>query len=150
MARSRATREAAPVVLAGAPVNWRDRELLRRAAEADRGLGYFVLELLHHGDGGELPAEGMRALGQRYREIGDEMLHRAEELPPGTARWWRSDRDQRVHAWPVPPEPPHLRKAVCGRTAWATEVTRRDTGEPCFDCADLTDALSKYSRWVRE
>lgn len=131
-------------------MNWWDRELLRRAQDADTGLGWYVLELLHHSDDGELPAQGMRAIGERYSELGGQLLRRADDLAPGTTRWWRSNRDLRVHAWPVPLEVPYHRTAVCGHTAPAADMTRHENGEPCFTCADMTDELYRVPRWARE
>lgn len=58
----------------------RDRELLARVARVNRGLGAVVVELLDRQDRGELPAEGVRELGQRLADLGAELLARAAEL----------------------------------------------------------------------
>jgi hypothetical protein len=42
-----------------------------------------VLELMASQDGGELPADGVRDLGQRFVEIGTDLLARATELDGG-------------------------------------------------------------------
>jgi hypothetical protein len=58
----------------------RDRELLARAAGVNRHLGEVVVELMTGQDGGELPAAGVRELGQNLTEFGADLLARAAEL----------------------------------------------------------------------
>lgn len=58
----------------------RDRELLTRAAEVNRGLGAVVADLMAHQDDGQLPAERMRALGRAVCWLGADFLARAAEL----------------------------------------------------------------------
>jgi hypothetical protein len=58
----------------------RDRELLARLARVNRHLGEVVVELMTGQDGGELPAAGVRDLGQRFVALGADLLARAEEL----------------------------------------------------------------------
>lgn len=131
-------------------MTWWDQELLHRARKASEGLGWHVLELLHHSDNGDVPEQAMRAIGQRYTDLGNQMLRRADELEPGQTRWWRSNRDLRVHAWPVPLEVPYHRKAICGHVAPHRDMTRQEHGEPCFTCADITDELHRIPQWARE
>jgi hypothetical protein len=58
----------------------RDRELLARVARVNGRLGKVVLELIQYQDGGELPATGVRELGQALTELGADLLTRAAEL----------------------------------------------------------------------
>ncbi|NIJ11738.1 hypothetical protein FHU38_002082 [Saccharomonospora amisosensis] len=58
----------------------RDRELLTRAAEVNRGLGAVVADLMTHQDDGQLPAEQLRALGRAVCWLGSDFLARAAEL----------------------------------------------------------------------
>lgn len=58
----------------------RDRELLARAASVNRSLGAVVVELVHRQDGGELPADGLREVGQALYTLSRDMLARAAEL----------------------------------------------------------------------
>jgi hypothetical protein len=58
----------------------RDRELLARLARVNKHLGAATLELLEYQDGGELPAAGVRDLGQHLSELGADLLVRAAEL----------------------------------------------------------------------
>jgi hypothetical protein len=58
----------------------RDRELLARVARVNGRVGKVVLELLQYQDGGELPAAGVRELGQALTELGADLLARAAEL----------------------------------------------------------------------
>jgi hypothetical protein len=58
----------------------RDRELLARVARLNGRLGKVVLELIQYQDGGELPATGVRELGQALTELGADLLTRAAEL----------------------------------------------------------------------
>jgi hypothetical protein len=58
----------------------RDRELLARVARVNTRLGAVVLELFEHQDGGELPAAGVRELGQHLAGLAADLLARAEEL----------------------------------------------------------------------
>jgi hypothetical protein len=57
-----------------------DRELLARLARVNKHLGAVVVELFEHQDGGELPADGARELGQHLVELGADLLKRAAEL----------------------------------------------------------------------
>ncbi|MQA10224.1 MAG: hypothetical protein GEU98_17055 [Pseudonocardiaceae bacterium] len=57
-----------------------DRELLTRLSQVNQQVGAAALELLHRQDGGELPAEGLRALGEHLRQLTDDLLARADEL----------------------------------------------------------------------
>jgi hypothetical protein len=54
-----------------------DRKLLARVARVNTQLGAAVLELL---DGSELPAAGVRELGQHLAGLAADLLARAEEL----------------------------------------------------------------------
>ena len=58
----------------------RDRELLARVARVNGRLGKVVLELFQYQDGGELPATGVRELGQALTALGADLLTRAAEL----------------------------------------------------------------------
>jgi hypothetical protein len=58
----------------------RDRVLLARLAQVNRQLGSFVLELIEGQDAGELPAAGLRALGEGLVALGVDVLARADEL----------------------------------------------------------------------
>jgi hypothetical protein len=58
----------------------RDRALLARLAQVNRQLGAFVLDLIEHQDGGELPAAGLRDLGNGLVALGADVLARADEL----------------------------------------------------------------------
>lgn len=58
----------------------RDRELLARLSAVNMRLGEAVVELIHHQDGGELPADGLRALGTHLRGLSTDLLNRADEL----------------------------------------------------------------------
>lgn len=58
----------------------KDRELLARLAQVNRNVGAGVVELLHRQDGGELPADGLRALGDILATLGADLRARAEEL----------------------------------------------------------------------
>jgi hypothetical protein len=57
-----------------------DRELLVRVAQVNRHLGEMVVELMSGQDGGELPANGVRDLGQYLTQLGVDLLARAAEL----------------------------------------------------------------------
>ncbi|PXY33541.1 hypothetical protein BAY59_10685 [Prauserella coralliicola] len=58
----------------------RDRVLLARLSSVNTHLGEAVLELMHHQDGGELPAEGLRAVAERLAGLSAELYARAAEL----------------------------------------------------------------------
>jgi hypothetical protein len=58
----------------------RDRELLARLTKVNINLGHVLVEVMHEQDGGELPADGLRTLGQRLMDIGGDMITRADEL----------------------------------------------------------------------
>jgi hypothetical protein len=62
----------------------RDRELLAWLAQINQHLGEVVLDLMADQDGGELPATGVRDLGQRFVEFGTDLLARATELDGST------------------------------------------------------------------
>jgi hypothetical protein len=58
----------------------RDRALLVRLRQVNQQLGAFVLDLFEHQDGGELPAAGLRDLGNGLVALGVDVLARADEL----------------------------------------------------------------------
>jgi hypothetical protein len=58
----------------------RDRELLARAARVNQHLGEVVVKLMTGQDGGELPAAGVRELGQHLTDLGADLLGRGAEL----------------------------------------------------------------------
>jgi hypothetical protein len=58
----------------------RDRELLAKVARVNGRIGEVVLELFQYQDGGELPAAGVRELGQALTHLGADLLTRAVEL----------------------------------------------------------------------
>ncbi|PXY25137.1 hypothetical protein BAY59_24230 [Prauserella coralliicola] len=58
----------------------RDRELLARLAQVNLHLGEVVSELMTGQDGGELPAQGLRELGDRFGGLAAELYARAAEL----------------------------------------------------------------------
>ncbi|WP_341869001.1 hypothetical protein [Saccharomonospora piscinae] len=58
----------------------RDRELLARLARVNRDLGQVALRLMAAQDGGELPAGGLREVGEALSVLGGDMLARANEL----------------------------------------------------------------------
>ena len=73
----------------------RDRELLARAARVNRHLGEVVVELMTGQDGGELPAAGVRELGQNLTEFG------ASRVPPCCRRWSSGCTETRQNTtWP--------------------------------------------------
>ncbi|EHK86711.1 hypothetical protein ACWGRK_05205 [Saccharomonospora azurea] len=57
-----------------------DRELLARLSRVNAGIGEITLALLHAQDGGELPADGLREIGQALRALGCDMIARADEI----------------------------------------------------------------------
>ncbi|PXY27445.1 hypothetical protein [Prauserella muralis] len=57
----------------------RDRELLARLQRFNAALGPAVMEMIHHQDGGELPADGLRELARQYRALADALDERAAE-----------------------------------------------------------------------
>ncbi|TCP56296.1 hypothetical protein EV191_101237 [Tamaricihabitans halophyticus] len=57
-----------------------DRLLLARAMQVNQELGKITIELMDHQDGGELPAEPLRKVGEHLRRLGVDMLARAGEL----------------------------------------------------------------------
>ncbi|GAA1205014.1 hypothetical protein [Prauserella alba] len=61
----------------------RDRELLVHLSAVNTRLGEAVVELCAHQDGGELPAEGLRALGDNLQHVATRLLTRASELDGG-------------------------------------------------------------------
>ncbi|NIJ13065.1 hypothetical protein FHU38_003409 [Saccharomonospora amisosensis] len=58
----------------------KDRELLARLAKTNRALAAATVELMQHQDGGELPAEGLRALADHLAPLVDELRQRADQL----------------------------------------------------------------------
>ncbi|MFC4001348.1 hypothetical protein ACFS2C_06650 [Prauserella oleivorans] len=58
----------------------RDRELLVRLSQTNRRLGEAVVELMSRQDGGELPAEGLRALADVLGGLSADLYARASEL----------------------------------------------------------------------
>lgn len=58
----------------------RDRELLVNLSAVNTRLGEAVVELCAHQDGGELPAAGLRALGDNLQHVATRLLTRADEL----------------------------------------------------------------------
>ncbi|PRX50484.1 hypothetical protein B0I33_102606 [Prauserella shujinwangii] len=58
----------------------RDRALLARLRHVNQHLGDVVLALMACQDGGELPADGCRALGEHLTALGHELVARADEL----------------------------------------------------------------------
>ncbi|WP_197321054.1 hypothetical protein [Saccharomonospora sp. NB11] len=58
----------------------RDRELLARLGQVNASIGEVVLALMAAQDGGELPARGLREVGQALRMLADDMITRADEL----------------------------------------------------------------------
>lgn len=62
------------------PVIEKDRVLLARLAKVNRSLGAVVVELFGHQDGGELPAAGLRVLGELFSGLAADLIARAHEL----------------------------------------------------------------------
>lgn len=58
----------------------RDRELLVHLSAVNTRVGEAVVELCAHQDGGELPADGLRALGENLQHVARHLLTRAAEL----------------------------------------------------------------------
>jgi hypothetical protein len=58
----------------------RDRALLARLRQVNQQMGDFVVELMTGQDGGELPAAGLRDLGNGLVAMGVDVLARADEL----------------------------------------------------------------------
>ncbi|WP_026454415.1 hypothetical protein [Saccharomonospora iraqiensis] len=58
----------------------RDRALLARLARVNRNLGEVVIDLMHHQDGGELPATKLHNVATALHQLADDMLTRAGEL----------------------------------------------------------------------
>ena len=59
-----------------------DRRLLARLRRVNGGLGEVALALMAAQDGGELPAQGLREVGEALCVLGHDMLARADELDP--------------------------------------------------------------------
>ena len=57
-----------------------DRELLTYLGRINQNFGLAVLELLHRLDGGDLPADGLRALADRLEEAVRACRKRADEI----------------------------------------------------------------------
>ncbi|MGW9480167.1 hypothetical protein ACWGRK_18540 [Saccharomonospora azurea] len=58
----------------------RDRELLARLGQVNASIGEVALALMAAQDGGELPADGLREVGQALRTLADDMVARADEI----------------------------------------------------------------------
>ena len=58
----------------------KDLLLLARMSKVNQNLGLVVLELLKYQDGGELPAAGLRPLGELLADLAMDMIIRADEL----------------------------------------------------------------------
>lgn len=58
----------------------RDRDLLARLMQVNTQLGRFTVDMLDRQDGGELPADGCRALGEHLAALGRELIDRADQL----------------------------------------------------------------------
>lgn len=58
----------------------RDRDLLVRLARVNRSVGELTLALMSVRDDGELPADGLREVGEALRKLGGDMIARADEL----------------------------------------------------------------------
>lgn len=58
----------------------RDRELLVRMSRVNRTLGLVASEAMARQDGGELPAQPLREIGEALRVLVDELLARADEI----------------------------------------------------------------------
>lgn len=59
----------------------RDRELLARLGQVNASLGEVVLALMAAQDGGELPADGLREVGQALRTLAEDMIARTDRTP---------------------------------------------------------------------
>lgn len=57
----------------------KDRALLARLRKFNQGLGMAVVELCSHQDGGELPAAGLRAIGEPMAQLAADILAHADE-----------------------------------------------------------------------
>jgi hypothetical protein len=55
-----------------------DRALLARLRRVNTAVADVVVELLNHLDGGELPADALRVLGQRLGELGHDLVAHAD------------------------------------------------------------------------
>lgn len=58
----------------------RDRDLLARLMMVNTQLGKFTVGMLDRCDGGELPADGCRDLGEHLLALGRDLIDRADEL----------------------------------------------------------------------
>lgn len=58
----------------------RDRELLADLSAVNTWLGEAVVDLLARQDGGELPPDGLRVLGEHLHRLGMRLQHRAAQL----------------------------------------------------------------------
>jgi hypothetical protein len=56
-----------------------DRVLLARLTRTNSCLGDVVLELISHQEGGEIAAEGWRAVGEHLANLGADLIARADE-----------------------------------------------------------------------
>lgn len=57
----------------------RDRELLVRLGQVNGSIGEIVLALMAAQDGGELPAQPLREVGEALQALGTDMVARAHE-----------------------------------------------------------------------
>lgn len=62
-----------------------DRRLLARLRRVNGGLGEVALALMAGQNGGELPARGLREVGEALCALGTDMLARADEINPQPA-----------------------------------------------------------------
>lgn len=58
----------------------KDRKLLARMTSVNGAMGEVLVAMLAHQDGGELNAADLRAVGERLRQLGQDMRDRADEL----------------------------------------------------------------------
>ncbi|EID54790.1 hypothetical protein [Saccharomonospora xinjiangensis] len=61
----------------------RDRELLTRLGKVNASIGEVALALMAAQDGGELPADGLREVGEALRTLATDMIARADEVNNG-------------------------------------------------------------------
>jgi hypothetical protein len=55
-----------------------DRALLARLRKVNTAVADVVVDLLQHLDGGELPSEALRTLGERFGELGRDLIDHAD------------------------------------------------------------------------
>ncbi|MEY7973762.1 hypothetical protein AB8O38_17335 [Saccharomonospora xinjiangensis] len=61
----------------------RDRELLTRLGKVNASIGEVALALMAAQDGGKLPADGLREVGEALRTLAIDMIARADEVNEG-------------------------------------------------------------------